>query len=165
MRALAALAFVCAAAVPAAVPATAGTLEVNPVLLEINSAHRTATLTLRNDEAVPVMIRAYALDWRQAGGGEDYADTSAVIVSPPIFTIAPGATQLVRVGLRTPSSSPQAYRLIVEEVPEADGVIGIASSLARLARWTSKRFAGASTATAWSASDSRTCRPGKPPRR
>lgn len=123
---------VCGAALlaaAAAMPASAGTLQVNPVLLEINAGRRTATVTLRNQEAVPVTIRAYPLAWRQDGGDESYDETSAVIVSPPIFTIAPGATQLVRVGLRTPSVAPQAYRLIIEEVPEASPTDGIRVAL------------------------------------
>ena len=110
-------------------PAFAGTLQVNPVLLEINAGRRTATVTLRNEEATPVTIRAYALDWRQTGGDEAYGETSAVIVSPPIFTVAPGATQLIRVGLRSPSAAPAAYRLIVEEVPEAQPSQGIRVAL------------------------------------
>ena len=117
-----------ATATPAA-PASAGTLQVNPVLLEINAGRRTATVTLRNQEAVPVTIRAYPLAWRQDGGDERYDETAAVIVSPPIFTIAPGATQLGRVGLRSPSAAPQAYRLIVEEVPEASPIDGIRVAL------------------------------------
>jgi fimbrial chaperone protein len=152
LRVLSPFAFAWAGAfAAAAAPASAGTLEVNPVLLEINSAHRTATVNLRNDDAVPVTIRTYALEWRQSGGEEDYADTSAVIVSPPIFTIAPGATQLVRVGLRTPASSPQAYRLVVEEVPEAGPAGGIRVALRinlPLYAWLS---AGQASALRWSA--------------
>ncbi len=117
-----------AAAAPA-VPASAGTLQVNPGQHEINAGRRTATVTLRNQEAVPVTIRAYPLAWRQDGGDESYDETSAVIVSPPIFTIAPGATQLVRVGLRTPSAAPRAYRLIIEEVPDASPANGIRVAL------------------------------------
>ena len=116
-------------AAAAATPAAAGTLEVNPVLLEINANRRTATVTLRNQEAVPVTIRAYPLGWRQAGGGEEYAETTAVIVSPPVFTIAPGATQLVRVGLRSSAGARQAYRLILEEVPDANPGNGIRVAL------------------------------------
>ena len=116
-------------AAAAATPAAAGTLEVNPVLLEISANRRTATVTLRNQEAVPVTVRAYPLEWRQAGDGEAYAETSAVIVSPPVFTIAPGATQLIRVGLRSPSGDRRAYRLIVEEVPDARPTNGIRVAL------------------------------------
>lgn len=122
-------ALACAAALTWSVPASAGTLQVNPVLLEIDAGRRTATVTLRNAEATPVTIRAYALEWRQTGGQDVYTETRAVIVSPPIFTIPPGGTQIVRVGLRSPSAGPQAYRLIVEEVPDATPSEGIRIAL------------------------------------
>ncbi len=74
---------------------------------------------MTNEEDAPVTIRAYVLDWHQDGGDDVYAESEAVIVSPPVFTIAPHATQIVRVGLRRPSAAPMPYRLIIEEVPEA----------------------------------------------
>jgi len=110
-------------------PASAGTLQVNPVLVELNADRRTGSVTVRNEESVPVTIRAYALDWRQADGEDVYEETAQLIVSPPIFTIAPGATQLVRVGPRSPSAEPRAYRLIIEEVPEATPQAGIRIAL------------------------------------
>ena len=137
-------------AIPAA-PAFAGTLQVNPVLVEINAGRRTATVTLRNQEATPVTIRAYALQWRQADGGESYDETSAVIVSPPIFAVAPGATQLIRVGLRSPSGAPAAYRLIVEEVPEAHPSDGIRVALRLNLPLYSSVAAGEFPALRWSA--------------
>lgn len=122
-------ALACAAALAWGELASAGTLQVNPVLLEIDAGRRSATVTIRNEESAPITIRAHVLEWRQADGEEVYTETRAVIVSPPIFTIAPGATQLVRVGLRSPSGTPQAYRLIVEEVPEASPAGGIRVAL------------------------------------
>jgi fimbrial chaperone protein len=100
-------------------PAAAGTLQVNPVLVEIGGARRTGSVTIRNEEDVPVTIRAYPLAWRQQEGEDIYDETAELIVSPPVFTIAPHATQTVRVGPRRPSPAPRSYRLIVEEVPEA----------------------------------------------
>lgn len=100
-------------------PAAAGTLQINPVLVEIGTNHATGSITVRNEENVPVTIRAYSLDWRQEGGEDLYRETPAVIVSPPVFTIPPHAPQTIRVGLRHPSAAPQPYRLIIEEVPEA----------------------------------------------
>lgn len=117
-----------ATGVPAA-PALAGTLQVNPILVQIDPSRRTATVTVRNAEAAPVTIRAYPLAWRQAQGDDVYEDTSALIVSPPIFTIPPGGTQLVRVGLRSPSATPQSFRLMIEEVPEANPEGGIRVAL------------------------------------
>lgn len=110
-------------------PAMAGTLQVNPVLVAIDSDHRTASITIRNEDPVPVTIRSYALIWRQADGNDVYEETGEVIVSPPVFTIAPGATQVVRVGLRNPAAAGKAYRLIVEEVPEASPGGGIRVAL------------------------------------
>lgn len=132
MRQLPSLAFLCGAALLAvapAFPAVAGTLEVNPVLVQIDADRRTGTVTVRNVESQPVTIRAEALEWRQADGGESYEESDAVIVSPPIFTIPGGGTQLVRVGLRRPSDAPQAYRLIIEEVPAANPGGGIRVAL------------------------------------
>ena len=132
-------------------PASAGTLEVNPVLLEISANRRTATVTLRNQEAVPVTVRAYPLEWRQADGDEHYGETSAVIVSPPVFTIAPGATQLIRVGLRSPAGARQAYRLILEEVPDANPGNGIRVALRLNLPLYAMVPAGEASAIRWSA--------------
>jgi fimbrial chaperone protein len=115
---LAAAGALCAAALGAA-PAAAGSLQVDPIRLEISADRRIATLRIRNEEAVPATIRAYPLAWRQEGGEDVYEDSDALIVSPPIFTIPGGGTQIVRVGLRGAAGAGQSYRLIVEEVPEA----------------------------------------------
>jgi fimbrial chaperone protein len=100
-------------------PAAAGTLQVNPVLIELGTARRTGSVTVRNEEDVPVTIRAYPLTWSQADGEDRYEDTGAVIVSPPVFTIAPHGTQIVRVGMRQAGAAGAPYRLMIEEVPEA----------------------------------------------
>ena len=110
-------------------PALAGTLQINPILLEVNASRRTALVTLRNEESTPVTVRTYALEWSQQGGQDVYGETNAVIVSPPIFTIPAGGTQLIRVGLRNPSAPARAYRLIVEEVPDARPSDGIRVAL------------------------------------
>jgi fimbrial chaperone protein len=110
-------------------PAAAGTLRVDPVRLEISADRRTATVSVRNDDPTPVTIRAYALTWDQVDGEDRYGESSAVIISPPIFTIAPGATQLIRVGLRSPSAGGRAYRVIVEEVPGASPSGGVQVAL------------------------------------
>jgi fimbrial chaperone protein len=115
---LTASAFV-AAALAAPAPALAGSLQVDPIRLEINAGRRTATLRVTNQERTPVAIRAYALTWSQVDGEDRYEETSAVIVSPPIFTIPGGGTQLIRIGLRNPSGDARAFRLMVEEVPQA----------------------------------------------
>jgi fimbrial chaperone protein len=122
MRRIIPLAVCAAVALTAAAgitPAAAGTLQVNPVVVEIGAARRTGSVTVRNEEDAPVTIRAYALAWRQENGEDIYEESGAMIVSPPVFTLPPHAVQTVRVGQRRASAAPQAYRLIIEEVPEA----------------------------------------------
>ena len=155
MRLKRALAFACGATLLltmfSAAPALAGTLQINPVLVEVNASRRTGLVTIRNEEAEPVTIRAYALEWRQQGGEEIYGETEAVIVSPPVFTIPAAGTQMVRVGLRSPSSEPRAYRLIVEEVPEARPSDGIRVALRLNLPFYAMMPAGEASALRWSA--------------
>jgi fimbrial chaperone protein len=118
-----------AAMVAAPAPAVAGSLQVDPIRLEINAGRRTATLRVSNQEQTPVTIRAYALTWTQVNGEDRYEETAAVVVSPPIFTIPGGGTQLIRLGLRTPGADPRAYRVMVEEVPQASPGGGVQVAL------------------------------------
>jgi fimbrial chaperone protein len=141
-----------AAALAAPAPALAGTLQIDPIRLEINAGRRTATLRVRNQEQSPVAIRAYALTWTQEGGEDRYEETSAVIVSPPIFTIPAGGTQLIRVGLRNPAGDARAYRLMVEEVPQASPGGGVQVALRLNLPLFVSIAAGEATELSWAAS-------------
>lgn len=110
-------------------PAAAGTLRVNPVLVEIGEGQRSGTVSVTNVENSPVVIRATVFEWRQENGEDRYIETAAMIVSPPVVTIAPGATQIVRVGPRAAPNAAASYRLIIEEVPEATPGTGIRVAL------------------------------------
>ncbi len=109
--------------------AAAGTLQVNPVLVAVDTDRRTASITVTNADPNRVTIRVHALSWRQPAGEDICEETSDVIVSPPIFSVAPGASQVIRVGLRNPAAAHKAYRLIIEEVPEASPGAGIRIAL------------------------------------
>jgi fimbrial chaperone protein len=99
-------------------PAQASTLQVDPVKVEITAGRKTGAVRIRNAGNAPVTIRGYARRWTQQNGRDQFGDAAGVIVSPPVATIAPGRSQLVRVGLRTPPAAAATYRFIVEEVPE-----------------------------------------------
>jgi fimbrial chaperone protein len=126
------LLWVLAAVATTASPASASNLQVHPLLATLDAAHRSASVTVRNAEDQPVTIHSYALDWRQAGGEDQYEDSDAVIVSPPVVTIAPHASQIVRVGLRRPSPGARAFRLMIEEVPDAAAQPGMVRVTLRL---------------------------------
>lgn len=147
-------ALLAAAAIVAAAPgaAEAGSLSVDPIRLEISQGRRTATLRVRNQEQAPVTIRAYALTWTQVDGEDRYEESAAVIVSPPIFTIPAGGTQLIRVGLRTASADPRAYRLMVEEVPQASPGGGVQVALRLNLPLFAMMNAGTAAELGWAAS-------------
>jgi fimbrial chaperone protein len=109
----------------AASPAAASTLRVDPIKVEISADRKIASIRVENEENVPVAVRSYCLAWSQPGGEDKYEESDALIVSPPVATIAPGATQVIRVGLRPGTPSRGAYRLIVEEIPPAETGGGI----------------------------------------
>ena len=102
----------------ASAPAWAGSLRVDPVKVEITADRKIGAVKVKNDADQPVTIRGYALRWTQRDGQDVHEEVSDIVVSPPVATIPPGGEQLVRVGLRSAGAT-GAYRLIVEEVPEA----------------------------------------------
>lgn len=57
--------------------------------------------------------------WSQEEGEDRYTPTREILATPPIFTIPPGGSQIVRVGLlRQPDSQRElAYRIFLQEVP------------------------------------------------
>ncbi len=105
-------------AIAAASPAAAGSFKVNPVNLSIPADRSATSLSLTNTDGQPVSVRVLTYTWTQPDGRDLYVDTNQVIVSPPIFTLAPGQTQLVRVGLKQRRSG-EFYRVIFEEIPRA----------------------------------------------
>ena len=111
-------------------PASAGALRVDPVKVEITAERKIGAVRVKNDADKPVTIRGYALSWTQRDGQDVHEEVSSIVVSPPVATIPPGGEQLVRVGLRSGAGAAGAYRLIVEEVPEATpGAVQVALRL------------------------------------
>lgn len=113
---LAGVAFGCAAA-----PAFAGALSVNPVRIDLAPGRPVASVVVRNDAADPAVVQLEVVGWSQNDTEEVYAATTDVLATPPIFTIKPGAAQVVRIGLRrAPDASQElTYRLFLQEVPPA----------------------------------------------
>jgi fimbrial chaperone protein len=99
----------------------AASLNISPILLEAPAPQQTLTLTLRNtgDRPMTGQVRVYA--WSQPNGEDDLQETEAVEASPPLVDVRPGADYAIRVvrAAGGPVSGEEAYRLVVEEVPEA----------------------------------------------
>jgi fimbrial chaperone protein len=100
-------------------PASAGSFSISPLRLDLAPQATTAALTVRNQEATPVIVQAQALAWSQVAGAEQLDATKDLLVSPAVFTLPPNGAQLVRVALRRSVEPTRelAYRMVLQEVP------------------------------------------------
>lgn len=101
--------------------AAGAAIELNPVRLTLSSAQPVAALSVRNAGVEPVVLQLQPVAWTQEDGEDRYTPSRELLATPPIFTLAPGATQTVRVGLRRAPDAQRelAYRLYLREVPGA----------------------------------------------
>lgn len=96
-----------------------GATGISPVIIDVPSDGR-ATVTVRNDGAQAALYQVTVVDWRVVNGADQHGPTQDFIASPPLFLLAPKASQVVRIGFRSPTRQPleQAYRLVLAEVPQ-----------------------------------------------
>ncbi|MGU7841263.1 fimbrial biogenesis chaperone [Burkholderia sp. AW33-5] len=95
---------------------------VSPVRVELSAAQRSVALTVKNESPdQPVVVQLRTAAWSQNAGDDVYASTGDLIAAPPIFTIAPGSSQVVRIGLRRAPGADRetSYRLYLQEIPPA----------------------------------------------
>jgi fimbrial chaperone protein len=98
--------------------AGAQALSVLPVNIFFTPGQRATSLTVTNQgkSETAIQIRAYA--WNQKGNDDQLTPTSVVVLSPPLATMAPGATQVVRLILRqSPQSREATYRILLDQIP------------------------------------------------
>ncbi|MDE2434653.1 MAG: molecular chaperone [Sphingomonadales bacterium] len=94
-------------------------LNIAPLRLELDATKTGVTVMLTNTSARPLPVQTRLFAWSQDAGEDRYAPSTALTVSPSIISIAPGATQIVRV-LRTSPASPgeKRFRLAVDQLPD-----------------------------------------------
>ena len=98
--------------------ANAQSLSVLPVNIFLQPGQKATTLTVTNHGTTDTSIQIRAFAWSQTLDTDPLKATDAVLVSPPIATIAAGATQVVRIILReTPKSQESTYRILLDQIP------------------------------------------------
>jgi fimbrial chaperone protein len=96
----------------------AQTLQIMPVTLGMPHGALSNTLFVTNRANDTQMVQARPFLWRQVGGADVLTPTDALVVSPPMTSIAPGATQVFRVLLRQPAEKTEtSYRILIDELP------------------------------------------------
>jgi fimbrial chaperone protein len=98
--------------------ATARSLTVLPVNIEMAPKQMSSTLTVINNRDVVTSVQIRTLAWKQVDGKEVLTPSNDVMVSPPIAAIAPGATQIARLVLRKPAQGQEGTcRVLLDQIP------------------------------------------------
>ena len=105
-------------------PSAATSLRVSPIRVELSSNTPTSLLRLTNDDETARVVQVELMAWSQEKQRDSFQPSNDIVVNPPIFTVAPGKTQFIRMGLRHPvtSNDELAYRLFMTEVPQDQAV-------------------------------------------
>lgn len=99
----------------------AANLGVTPVAIHMGGMVNRTTVSIVNSGTDTVTMQAETIAWKRVDGVDQDGETTDVMVNPAVFTIEPGQSQIVRVGLRRPNDQPveATYRLVLREVPVA----------------------------------------------
>ena len=101
------------------VPASAGSLAVSPLRITLSGAAGISSVTVENNGSEEALVQAETFAWRQVGGEHKLNTTDDVVAVPPVFRLAAGAQQQVRIGLTRTFTEKveQTFRLTITEVP------------------------------------------------
>jgi len=99
----------------------AGTLQVTPVRINVRAPSASAAISLTNTDRRPMSVQVRVFKWAQKDGRELYIPTRNMAVSPPMLTLRPNSTSVVRI-LRTnkaPINGEESYRLVIDQLPDS----------------------------------------------
>ena len=102
--------------------ASAASLQVTPVLVDVLAEGASATsVTLKNSGNKQVTAQIRIFRWSQKNGEDQFEETTDVAASPPMVTMRPNGEYLVRVvrSNRAPIRGEESYRLVADELPDA----------------------------------------------
>jgi fimbrial chaperone protein len=98
--------------------ARAQALSVMPVNVHMAPGEQAATVTVSNQGSSSTAVQIRAYKWNQEGDNDELTASTDVVVSPPISSLAPGESQVVRLIQRQPPQGREAtYRIIVDQIP------------------------------------------------
>jgi fimbrial chaperone protein len=124
---------VATALVAAPVSASASSLQVMPVNIEVPAPGAVSSITLTNPGTDLVNAQIRVFKWLQVDGQDQLVETHDVVASPPAVRLEPGKKSVVRVVRLTkaPAVAEETYRLIVDEVPKPPkaGQVGVGFSV------------------------------------
>jgi len=101
-------------------PAKAGTLQVEPVILDVTAPGAASTITLHNSGPTPINAQVRVFRWSLVNGEEKLEPTDDVVASPPSMTLAPDGKNIARIVrvAKQPVAGEESYRLLVDQLPD-----------------------------------------------
>lgn len=101
-------------------PLSAASVNVSPVVIEVESPRKAVAVTVTNNSDRAITFQADAFTWRQDNGADRYDPTSDLLVVPSVVEIPANGSQVIRVVLRTPTPSPveRAFRVMLEDISD-----------------------------------------------
>ncbi len=92
---------------------------IDPVIKADEDA---SELWIQNQGNQPITMQVRIIRWRQEEGNERYSEQQDVVASPPIVRIDGNKKQLIRLIKQSviPSHVEQAYRIVVDEIPQPE---------------------------------------------
>lgn len=100
-------------------PSLAADIALMPTTIQFDATTRRSTVQVTNNGKDPVIMQAETIGWKRVNGVDQDTSTSDLVVNPPVFTIQPGQTQIVRLGVRRAAEvdSEAMYRMVLREIP------------------------------------------------
>ncbi|MBL0729511.1 molecular chaperone [Piscinibacter sp. HJYY11] len=94
-------------------------VSATPGSMYIQSGNSSTSVLIVNRSGQDMLLHAEAIAWRREGGADRDAPTKDLAIDLPVFALAPGGQQTVRITLRGPAASDQemAYRMVLRELP------------------------------------------------
>ncbi|MDO9353088.1 MAG: fimbria/pilus periplasmic chaperone, partial [Solirubrobacteraceae bacterium] len=101
--------------------ASASDIGVTPVAVHLDKSNDRATVSVVNSGSDPVIMQVEAVEWKAGAPADRDTPTADMVINPSVFTVQPGQSQLVRVGLRRAAQADHegTYRIVMREVPAA----------------------------------------------
>ncbi|KLU27306.1 pilus assembly protein PapD [Caballeronia mineralivorans PML1(12)] len=106
----------------AVLTAQAATLQISPVMVDLQSNESATGITLRNPGDRPLYGQVRVFRWDQSGREDTLTPTQELVASPPLIQIGAQADQLVRLVRTSPApvTAEQSYRILIDELPSPD---------------------------------------------
>lgn len=98
----------------------AATILLWPIDPWLSADTKATELWIQNQGNSPTTMQVRIMRWKQENGFERYTAQQDVVASPPIVTIGKDGKQLIRLIKQSsiPMGVEQAYRIIVDEIPQ-----------------------------------------------